>query len=369
MPLSKMVLEDENKQEINNDNKHLNAPIILNEIFNEKQMMTSENLIDFLSKKKCNLLETFEIKELLDKGGESFVYKVLHRKTQKPCVLKIILFENNDKRNHNELNILNKLKHKNIINYYGMYKIENYKLYCIIMEYGVLGNMKSFMKKTLKENHLSESLLCYFACQILQALKFCHNCKICHYDIKPYNIIIDQYLNAKIIDFSVSLDYKNMNSKKIKLLFRGTNFYMAPEVIKTKIINLEDLNKIDLYSFGVTIYNLAFGCYPYSLKHEEDKGYNEIYNKIQNNKLEFNNKNDTYSSIFIDFLEKVLEKDINKRININQALNHEWIKGGNILFEEKEKIFNSTNFLIYLMNDNIFNFNEYLKDVERMKNQ
>ena len=144
---------------------------------------------------------------------------------------------------------------------------------------------------------------------------------------------------------------------------------MAPEVIKTKIIKLEDLNKIDLYSFGVTLYNLAFGCYPYSLKHEEDKDNNEIYNKIQNIELEFNNENNRYSSIFIDFLKKVLEKDINKRINIEQALNHEWIKGGNILFEEKEKMYNVTNFLVYLMNDNIFNFNKYLKDVERMKNQ
>ena len=179
MPLSKMIVEDENKQEIN-ANKCLNDSLMLNEIFREKYIMTSENLIDFLSKKKCVLLENFEIKELLDIGGESYVYKVVHRKTQKPYVFKIISFKNNDKRNDNELNILSKLKHKNIINYYGMYKIENDKLYCIIMEYGVFGNMKSFMKKTLKKNHLSESLLCYFGFQILYALKFCHYSKVCH---------------------------------------------------------------------------------------------------------------------------------------------------------------------------------------------
>ena len=49
------------------------------------------------------------------------------------------------------------------------------------------------------------------------------------------------------------------------------------------------------------------------------------------------------------------------KININEALNHDWIKGANILFEEKEKTFNVSNFLIYLMTDNILNFNEYLK--------
>ena len=360
-----MIIKDENILKINNSNKSFNNSLNLNEKFYEKLISSSENLITFLSKIKCNLLENFEIKELLDKGGESFVYKVLHRKTKNHFVFKIIHFKKNERRNVNEINILKKLKNKNIINYYGTYEIEKDKLDCIIMEYGNFGNIKTFMKETLKMNYLSESLLCYFGCQILQALKYCHNCKICHYDIKPYNIIIDHYLNAKIIDFSVSFNYQKINLKEIKLLFRGTNFYMAPEVIKAQKIKLKDLNKIDLYSFGVTLYNLAFGCYPYSLKHEEDKDYNEIYDKIQNNKLEFNNKNDTYSSIFIDFLEKVLEKDINKRININQALNHDWIKGGNILFEEKEKIFNSTNFLVYLMNDNIFNFNKYLKHIER----
>ena len=64
-----------------------------------------------------------------------------------------------------------------------------------------------------------------------------------------------------------------------------------------------------------------------------------------------------------------MEKDIDKRININDAINHEWIKGGNILFEEKEKVFNISNFLIYIMTDHFFNFNKYIKSTEnRMEN-
>ena len=121
------------------------------------------------------------------------------------------------------------------------------------------------------------------------------------------------------------------------------------------------LNKIDLYSFGVTLYNLAFGSYPFGLNREDSKDYDRIYYKIQNNKLEFDNTDNNFSLVFIDFLRKLLEKDIDKRININEALNHDWIKGAIILFEEKEKMFNVSNFLIYLMTDNILNFNEYIK--------
>ena len=62
-------------------------------------------------------------------------------------------------------------------------------------------------------------------------------------------------------------------------------------------------------------------------------------------------------------MSKLLEKDINKRININQALNHYWIKGGEILFDEKEKLYNSNLFLTELMTNNIKKFNDYIKNI------
>ena len=65
------------------------------------------------------------------------------------------------------------------------------------------------------------------------------------------NIVIDEYLKTKIIDFSISIDYNKINKNQIKIPFRGTNFYMAPEVIESKIKNKNDINKIDLYSFEV----------------------------------------------------------------------------------------------------------------------
>ena len=50
-----------------------------------------------------------------------------------------------------------------------------------------------------------------------------------------------------------------------------------------------------------------------------------IYDKIYNNPLENDNEDKIYS--FFDFLRQSLERDINKRININKALDNFWIKG------------------------------------------
>jgi len=228
------------------------------------------------------------------------------------------------------------------------------------MEYAKFGNIRDFQKNILKRKDLSEQLLCYFTFQILNGLKYCNMFKIIHFDLKPQNIIIDEYLTAKIIDFSVSLDYSKINSNKIKLPFRGTSFYMAPEVIKRKTINIKDLNKIDLYSLGVILYHLSFYTYPYNLNIKDVNDHDTIYNKITSNELALNNEDNSFSQYFIDFLKKLLEKDINKRISIYEAMNHYWVKGAKILIDEKEKFYNCSSFLVNLVTDHIINFDRYI---------
>ena len=274
--------------------------------------------------------------------------------------MKMISIKKNENKNINEINISKKLKNKNIINYYLSYEIEKNEAFCIIMDYGKHGNLIDFQKNLLSKNYLSESILCFLTYQILNGLKYIHMCKIAHFDLKPQNIIVDEYLNIKIIDFSISLDYKKIDSNEIKLPFRGTSFYMAPEVLKSDTINKNDLNKVDLYSLGIILYYLAFGFYPFELNYEDAKKYDIIYNKILKD-LKFENEDNYYSSHFIEFVSKLLEKDINKRININEALNHYWVKGANILFEEKEKTYNASNFLGYLVTDHFKNFDDYIQ--------
>ena len=136
---------------------------------------------------------------------------------------------------------------------------------------------------------------------------------------------------------------------------------MAPEIITQKYIAVKNINKVDLYSFGVTIFLLGFGYYPFDLNPDDVRKYNIINKKI-NSGLKINNNIRRFSPGFIDFLEKLLVYDINQRLNIDQALNHYWIKGANIIFEEKEKINNGNNFLVYMLLDHFHSFKEYLKN-------
>ena len=326
---------------------------------NKDYRLFNQELITDYCKKNPEDLGNFELLKFIAYGCNAYIYTALEKQYKKKVIIKMSPRIKGMNNNINEIIISKKLKNKNIITNYGFCDIKKNEIDCIIMEYAKYGCIIDF-QKCLKKNFLTESTFCYFAFQILKGLKYCHMCKIAHLDIKPKNIVIDDSLTAKIIDFSISLDYSKIKSEEIKLPMRGTNFYMAPEVLSTKMIKVKDLNKVDLFSLGVTLYFLAFGKYPFELSLDDVKDYNTIYKKIMKG-IKIENSN-YYSKYFIDFLTKLLEIDINKRININEALNHYWIKGAELLNNEKENICNNGIFLSYLITDHIKSFREYIKN-------
>ena len=303
------------------------------------------------------LSENFEITNIIGTGSESWVSKAIHKKTKKELALKYIKTRE-EKRNINELKISFKLKNENVIRFLNYCCSKEDKSEIILMENAKFGNLRTFQYKSLKKAVLSETIINYFANEILKGLLFCHRNKVAHMDLKPQNIVIDEYLHAKLIDFSISINYIDNNMRdKIKLPFKGTKIYMPLEIMTSQTIEFKDINKVDAYALGVILFNLAFGYYPYDIKHEDN--YDVIIEKIKNNKLEIKNENNL-SPQFNDLVGKLLEKDINKRISIYEAMNHYWIKGGQILYDEKEKMYNIYSFTTKLITDNIKEFNDYL---------
>ena len=345
--------------EKNKQNKEKENNLKKEKIYNKKDLQNITNFYKYINNNRSDLSNQLENFEYLDSGAESNVYKCNFKGNNNKYIFKLIINKKREKRNKLEIIIARKLKHQNIINFLSFFPIKDNESDCVIMEYGTFGNLSNFLKNIIRKNYFSESMLCYIALQVLNGLKYCQNCKIVHYDLKPENIIINNQLHVKIIDYSVSLDYRNITSEDIQLNYCGTKFYMAPEVIKSETIKLKDINKIDLFSLGVILYEFAYCCYPFDLNHEDSK--DTIYEKIMNNNLEIN-EDFEYSKYFVYFLKKLLEKDINKRININEALEHYWIKGADIIMNEKEKIFNANTFLANLITDSFYNFNNFLKE-------
>ena len=345
--------------------EQLNSGMIINKPKIKKKEKEEKDLITYYTNKDTEKKLLEKIKNIFglnltglkffERGGSSFIYEAELEGKKKSLIIKVTSEEKY--KNPNEIKNMAKLRHPNIISMYGFYTSKNSEQ-IIIMENGKI-DLKDFQYKYIKRAVLSESFLCYISAQILEGLKYLNKCNIIHYDIKPNNIIIDECLNIKIIDFSISVDISNIKDQYINLKYRGTSFFMAPEVIRGKKIEIKNFHKIDLFSLGVMLYRLAFGYYPFDLKHEDVDNDDIIYEKI-NSEWKAENKGTEFSNYFIDFLNCLLEKDINKRININEALNHHWIQGAKILMDEKENILNANAFLASLITDSFYKFNKHL---------
>ena len=135
--------------------------------------------------------------------------------------------------------------------------------------------------------------------------------KIIHGDIKPSNILLSFNKNNvnkvcfKISDFGLSKLYKeNIISKSIK----GTSQFISPECLKGEKIN----DKSDIWSLGILIYYLLFQNYPYNGTEYQ------IIKQIESNK-QLNIIND---KLLDDLLKKMLNPNVNKRINWEDYFNH-----------------------------------------------
>jgi calcium-dependent protein kinase len=249
----------------------------------------------------------------------------------------------------NEIDILKKLSHPNIVKIYEFYISENH--YYIITEFCRDGELFSYIK-----NKYSERQLAVLFYQVFSGLWYLHENKILHRDIKLENIMIDGKENdketgeelfwVKIIDFGTAkLFEKNKKEKDVV----GSSYYIAPEVLKQSYNE-----KCDTWSVGVILYMTLVGRAPFDGKDDE-----EIIYKI--NSVDYN-KNEPrlvkHSPEVRDLVSKLLDKDTEKRYSAKEALNHPWFKkyGGRALFsnfdEEEIKPY-INNLLKYTFNSKI----------------
>ena len=175
----------------------------------------------------------------------------------------------------NEINILSKVDHPNIIRIYEIFEDSRY--ISIIMEYCTGGDLfQKINELAEKDKSFSEKEAVKIFKQLMSAVSYCHNQGICHRDLKPDNII---FLNKepdspiKIVDFGLSKIFGeikpimkgNKIEKNIMSLRVGTAYYMAPEVIQGNYDN-----KCDIWSCGVILYILLCGYPPFDGDNEND---------------------------------------------------------------------------------------------------
>ena len=278
-----------------------------------------------------NINDLYEIKGTLGKGKFGKVKLGVHKQSGKQVAIKIInknFLEGVDlEQIKSEIDILKIAKHPNIIKLYDVY--ENEKYIYIIMEYCLGGDLFSYIEK--RNFKLSEERAAEIIHKLCTAVYFLHQYGIVHRDLKPENILMmDKTDNAdiRLVDFGLG---KMLGpGEKCNDPF-GTFSYVAPEVLEEKEYDF----KVDLFAIGIITYLLVAGFLPFDDENSEKEiARQTVYEPTPFPKKIWNNISPE-AKMFVDNL---LSKDPDKRMNLGEVLQHKWFgkfinNGGNNLNE------------------------------------
>jgi len=257
--------------------------------------------------------EFYVLIEKVGKGAFGEVYKGIVKGSKETVAVKVINLEeakDEIEEIQNEISFLTQCRHPNVIRYLQSYA--KGKRLWIVMEL-LVGSAHDMMKpKGL--GPFPESDICVLATQLLSGLQYLHHEGKVHRDIKAANILISADGEAKFADFGVAGQItpfkKNLGS------FAGTPHWIAPEMIKKQPYD----EKVDIWSFGITLYELAIGDPPYSDATPARAMQNNIAIPIP----ELPN---TFSKNFKDFLSLCLQIDPAKRLSATELLKQKFVKG------------------------------------------
>ena len=285
--------------------------------------MLVDNLVLTKSLGKGSFGEVFLTKKV--NGKELYATKRMDRaEFDKP---------DNNKRLLNEISILQKISHKNIVKLIEVKKTKSH-IY-IVTEFCNGGSLTDNLNKYVQIHRkaFSEEIVQYLMKQIVSAIYYLHMNKIVHRDLKLDNILLNfpnendkanlNMLKAeiKLIDFGFATRLRTVNGNLANTIL-GTPSNMEPHMLRdmeNQRPSLKGYNeKVDIWSLGTLCYEMLVGRMTFAGHSME-----ELYKKVKagNYKLPL-----WLSKEAVSFINGMLQYDSNKRLSAVELLNHDFLK-------------------------------------------
>ena len=249
----------------------------------------------------------YEILRKIGEGAQGEVYLAKDKRLGRKVAIKSLhvdLITNTvlKERFIGEAKLLGQLSHSSIVTLYDY--IVDTSGYHLIMEYLKGNQLDDYINKV--SGPINEIRAINIFLQVLDGIHHIHKLNIVHRDIKPSNIIIDEKDKIKLLDFGIAKDYSNdPNLTVVGQSVGGTPMFMSPEHISNAKITVQS----DIYSLGVTFWNMLTGKAPY-----EGLSLAKIYSKIENEELPPIEKIYPFASKKLnDIIKKATAKDPRKR--------------------------------------------------------
>ncbi|XP_014668970.1 PREDICTED: serine/threonine-protein kinase STK11-like isoform X2 [Priapulus caudatus] len=270
--------------------------------------------------KKAKMIGKYLMGDLLGEGSYGKVKEMLDTETLERRAVKILKqkrlrkIPNGEQNVQSEIRFLRKLRHKNVIHIVDvLYNTEKQKMY-LVMEYcaGVIQELlESVPDKKLPIYQCHK----YFV-QLIDGLEYLHSQNIVHKDIKPGNLLLSTAEILKIIDLGVAEELDMFAEDDTCCTSQGSPAFQPPEIANGQ----ESFPgfKVDIWSAGVTLYNITTGKYPY----EGDNIY-KLFEHIGKGDYTIPEECD---HLLTELLSGLLQKDPYDRFTIKEIKNHDWFR-------------------------------------------
>ena len=211
-----------------------------------------------------------------------------------------------------EAQLLKDLKHPHIVQY--IESLIDDDIFIIIMEYCEEGDLAHHVKRMRnKKEYFSEDLILNWFLQIAFALRYIHERKILHRDIKTSNIFLSSNGIVKIGDFGISKILEGTLENADTIV--GTPYYMSPEVCE----NTPYSYKSDVWALGCVLYELCTQKHAFAANNL----LGQVYKIVQEKQEAIPS---VYSTDLRDLAVKLQIKDVRLRPDIKQITSTPFIK-------------------------------------------
>ncbi|KAL8717989.1 MAG: hypothetical protein Q9225_004832 [Loekoesia sp. 1 TL-2023] len=276
-----------------------------------------------LSRQGNGFRQQFRILQQLGRGHFATVYLCVERTTGMQFAVKRFEKRPGDSQSktdglQQEIGVLKAISHPNVLCLQETFD-EDDGVY-LVLELAPEGEL--FNTIVMKQKLTEEESRNVFV-QLFQGIKYLHERNIVHRDIKPENILLaDKKLSVKLADFGLA---KIIGEESFTTTLCGTPSYVAPEILENSR-HRKYTRAVDVWSLGVVLYICLCGFPPFSDElYTPENPYN-LSQQIKMGRFDYPSPYwDSVGDPALDLIDRMLTVDIDKRITIDECLEHPWI--------------------------------------------